>query len=151
MTDTLARHPQRRPSGSLLQKLHPNLTISEAINLIDKLQENVTQVVVIDPQILRLVLATILGRGHLLLEDVPGIGKTLVAKTLARSISANFKRIQCTPDLLPSDITGTSVYNQPALSLCRARCLPNSCWSMRLIGPPRAPSPVCWKAWPSAR
>ena len=113
MTDTFARHPQRRPSGSLLQKLHPNLTISEAINLIDKLQENVTQVVVIDPQILRLVLATILGRGHLLLEDVPGIGKTLVAKTLARSISANFKRIQCTPDLLPSDITGTSVYNQP--------------------------------------
>jgi MoxR-like ATPase len=48
----------------------------------------------------------------LLLEDVPGVGKTLVAKTLARSISASFKRIQCTPDLLPSDITGTSIYNQ---------------------------------------
>jgi hypothetical protein len=56
MTDTLARHPQRRPSGSLLQKLHPSLTISEAINLIGKLQQNVTQVVVIDPQILKLLI-----------------------------------------------------------------------------------------------
>lgn len=88
------------------------ITIAEAAQLIERLERNVNSVVVIEPLKLRLILTAILGQGHLLLEDVPGIGKTLVAKTIARSISASFKRIQCTPDLLPSDITGTSIYNQ---------------------------------------
>lgn len=68
--------------------------------------------VVIDDQKLRLILAALLAKGHVLLEDVPGIGKTLVAKALARSVHASFKRIQCTPDLLPGDITGGAIYNQ---------------------------------------
>jgi MoxR-like ATPase len=89
-----------------------DLTIDQAAHLIERLQENVSRAAVVKSETLRLILATILGRGHLLLEDVPGIGKTLVAKALARSISARFKRVQCTPDLLPSDITGTSIYNQ---------------------------------------
>jgi MoxR-like ATPase len=88
------------------------LTLEQAGQLINRLQQNVNRVAVVNPAILKLVLTTILARGHLLLEDVPGIGKTLVAKALARSITARFKRIQCTPDLLPSDITGTSIYNQ---------------------------------------
>ena len=74
--------------------------------------DNVRQAVVIDHERLELILAALLARGHLLLEDVPGIGKTLVAKALARSVEATFKRIQCTPDLLPSDITGSAIFNQ---------------------------------------
>jgi MoxR-like ATPase len=54
----------------------------------------------------------LLSRGHLLIEDVPGVGKTILARSLAQSIGGEFKRLQCTPDLLPSDITGVSVYNQ---------------------------------------
>lgn len=88
------------------------LTSTQAIELVDRLQTNIVQVAIVTPDKLKLILTTILAQGHLLLEDVPGVGKTLVAKTLANSISASFKRIQCTPDLLPSDITGTTVYNQ---------------------------------------
>ena len=89
-----------------------DLTIDQAAQLIERLQKNVSQAAVVKPDTLKLVLATILARGHLLFEDVPRIGKTLVAKALARSISVRFKRIQCTPDLLPSDITGASIFNQ---------------------------------------
>lgn len=105
-----SQRPAERPA--IINNARENLTIEAAASLINQLQDNVNQVVVIAPQTLQLILATILAQGHLLLEDVPGIGKTLVAKTLARSISASFKRIQCTPDLLPSDITGTSIYHQ---------------------------------------
>ena len=61
---------------------------------------------------IRLVIVALLAGGHALLEDVPGVGKTLLAKSLARSIHGRFQRIQCTPDLLPTDITGTNIWNQ---------------------------------------
>jgi MoxR-like ATPase len=62
--------------------------------------------------ILELVLTCLLAEGHLLLEDVPGTAKTLLAKTLARALGGGFRRLQCTPDLLPGDVTGSSVFNQ---------------------------------------
>lgn len=76
------------------------------------LMDMIQRAVVIDEQKLEIILAAILARGHILLEDIPGIGKTLVAKAIATSMHASFKRVQCTPDLLPSDITGSAIYNQ---------------------------------------
>jgi MoxR-like ATPase len=73
---------------------------------------NIERVIEGKPSILRLALVVMLAEGHLLIEDVPGVGKTKLAKALARSIDCSVRRIQFTPDLLPSDVTGVSVYNQ---------------------------------------
>lgn len=77
-----------------------------------QVRENIEQVIVGKSHVVELVLVAILCEGHLLIEDVPGIGKTMLAKSVARSLGCTFRRLQCTPDLLPSDITGTYVYNQ---------------------------------------
>ena len=63
-------------------------------------------------QVVRLTVTSLVAHGHLLLEDVPGVGKTSLAKAVARSVDGEFARVQCTPDLLPSDLVGTSVWNQ---------------------------------------
>jgi MoxR-like ATPase len=73
---------------------------------VERLIANIERVVIGKRDVIRLVVAALLSRGHALLEDRPGVGKTMLARTLARSISCEFKRIQCTPDLLPVDITG---------------------------------------------
>jgi MoxR-like ATPase len=73
---------------------------------------NVEQVIIGKHQAVEMVLIALLCKGHVLLEDVPGTGKTVLAKTIARSIGCSFKRIQFTPDLLPSDVTGISIFNQ---------------------------------------
>jgi MoxR-like ATPase len=88
------------------------LPVPQPAQLIARLSANVRAAAVVRPDRLELLLAALIARGHLLLEDVPGIGKTLVAKALAKSLAADFKRVQCTPDLLPSDITGSSLYDQ---------------------------------------
>ncbi|HEY9809918.1 MAG TPA: MoxR family ATPase [Halomicronema sp.] len=78
---------------------------------IDRLTENLSQTIVGKTDAIRLVIVALLAGGHALLEDVPGVGKTLLAKSLARSIAGKFQRIQCTPDILPTDITGTNIWN----------------------------------------
>ncbi|MEB3310323.1 MAG: MoxR family ATPase [Snowella sp.] len=78
---------------------------------IHQLVNNLSRTIVGKSDSIRLVLVALLSGGHALLEDVPGVGKTLLAKSLARSINGHFQRVQCTPDLLPSDITGTNIWN----------------------------------------
>lgn len=82
--------------------------------LCEQIERNISKVIVGKHQTIELLLVALLGEGHILLEDVPGLGKTLIAKSLAKSIGGSFKRVQFTPDLLPADITGFNVYNQQA-------------------------------------
>ncbi|MGB3510303.1 MAG: MoxR family ATPase [Microcoleaceae cyanobacterium] len=78
---------------------------------VEKLKQNLSRTIVGKEKAIQLVLVALLSEGHVLLEDVPGVGKTLLAKSLARSIAGKFQRIQSTPDLLPTDITGTNIWN----------------------------------------
>jgi len=82
------------------------------LETITRVVENMKKVIVGKPDVLELSVVAVLCEGHILIEDVPGIGKTTLAKTLARSLGCSFRRIQCTPDLLPSDITGIHFFNQ---------------------------------------
>ncbi|AVM42968.1 AAA family ATPase [Fastidiosipila sanguinis] len=83
----------------------------ETANLINKVKNNVNQIVIGQSEALELLLIGLVSRGHVLLEDVPGIGKTTLASSLAKSLGLDFKRIQFTPDVMPSDITGFNMYN----------------------------------------
>jgi len=87
-------------------------TVQMVQALSERIAENVERVIVGKSREVRMVLVALLCRGHVLIEDVPGVGKTVLAKAIARSIGSTFKRIQFTPDLLPSDITGVNVFNQ---------------------------------------
>jgi MoxR-like ATPase len=83
----------------------------DAESALERLIENIGLVVLGKPEVIRLAVVALLAEGHVLIEDVPGVGKTLLARALAASIDCDFRRIQFTPDLLPSDILGSSVYN----------------------------------------
>jgi MoxR-like ATPase len=83
-------------------------------DLCKRIIENVSHVIVGKEHSIEFLLVALLADGHVLIEDIPGLGKTLIAKSLAKSIGASFKRVQFTPDLLPGDITGFNVYNQQA-------------------------------------
>lgn len=84
-------------------------TISE--NVLLNLKENINKVMIGNEETIKLVITCLISKGHILLEDVPGTGKTVMAKSLARSLEGEFKRVQFTPDLLPSDITGLNYFD----------------------------------------
>lgn len=100
---------------------HPAVTTADRLSLedvalikttADRLEESIERVIVGKPEVVRLALVALLCEGHILLEDVPGLGKTTLAKAIARSLGCTFRRIQFTPDLMPADITGINYYNQ---------------------------------------
>ena len=116
-----------------------------------KIIANVEQAIVGKRQQIILSLVAWFSEGHILLEDVPGVAKTMLARALAASVGCSFKRIQCTPDLLPTDVTGVSIFNQ---KIDRVRISPrpdlrsNRAWPTKSIEPRRARRRRCWKRWP---
>ena len=100
---------QQRPSHRPPQE---NASLELVTTVAGRLAKAMNSVIEGKPDVVRTAITVLLAEGHLLLEDVPGVGKTMLAKTLARSIDCSVRRVQFTPDLLPSDVTGVSVYNQ---------------------------------------
>jgi MoxR-like ATPase len=89
-----------------------DINISQAQQLAGKIIDNIGKVMVGKPEAGQLAVIALISQGHLLIEDAPGVGKTMLARSLAKSINCTFKRIQFTPDMLPGDVTGVTVYNQ---------------------------------------
>lgn len=89
----------------------------DVASIAQRISENIQKVILGKKDEIELAILALLSKGHILLEDVPGVGKTVLAKSLAASLGCSFKRIQFTPDLLPSDVIGVSIYNQKLESL----------------------------------
>jgi MoxR-like ATPase len=105
----------------------------DTATLMERMLYEVKKVVVGQDHFLERMLVAILAQGHLLVEGVPGLAKTLTVKTLADAIHGSFKRIQFTPDLVPADLVGTRIYNQKTASSRprSGRCSPTCCWPTR--------------------
>ncbi len=90
----------------------PRLDLFEVAELGSRLRDNISRAVKAPDQVVRDVIVALLAEGHVLIEDAPGVGKTALARSLARSLEAEYARVQCTSDLLPADLVGTNVFNQ---------------------------------------
>lgn len=127
--------------------------LDAVVRVANRIRTNIETVIEGKTEVVRTAVAVMLAEGHLLIEDVPGVGKTMLSKALARSIDASVRRIQFTPDLLPSDVTGVSVYNQETRQF---EFRPGGIFANIVVGDeinrasPR-PSPHCWSAWRSSR
>jgi MoxR-like ATPase len=100
--------PERSPEPTV----DAPLRVSTVEQLCAEIEANVSRVIVGHDEVIEHVITAVLGRGHVLLDDVPGVGKTMLARSIARSVDCTFSRVQFTPDLLPSDVTGVNVFNQ---------------------------------------
>ena len=128
-------------------------TIVDAAAVAGRIAGNVATVIVGKDDVIEQALAALIAEGHILVEDVPGVGKTMLARSIAVSIGGTFSRIQFTPDLLPSDVTGVSVYNQSSgeFSFRSGPIAAQLVLPTKSTGPPPKPSRRCWKPWKSAR
>jgi MoxR-like ATPase len=111
---SVATHPPASSDGlrPVTPAEGPTRPVAELQALLTALRDNISGVFLGKPEVIRHSLVALLADGHLLLEDVPGIGKTLLAKAIAKSLACSFHRVQFTPDLLPADLIGTSVFHQ---------------------------------------
>ncbi len=100
-----------------------NDKISKSSSFIDDLKKGINQVILGQDELISKIIISILSNGHILLEGVPGLAKTMTVKTLAKLIKTEFQRIQFTPDMLPADLLGTLIYNQKTGSLTQERGL----------------------------
>lgn len=103
---------QRTVQGLEETGVHSNVQVSEVAAHANAIVDEVEKAIVGKTQTVRMAVVALMCNGHLLIEDIPGVGKTTLAKALARAIGGEFRRMQFTPDLLPADITGSSIYNQ---------------------------------------
>ncbi len=99
-------------NGHVTKEDSPSAAVQMIQTLTERVVTNIKKVIVGKDDTVRLTLIAVISQGHILIEDVPGVGKTVLTKAIARSIGCTFKRVQFTPDLLPSDVTGVSIYNQ---------------------------------------
>jgi MoxR-like ATPase len=126
-------------AGTLAAGGASDTRLTEARAVVEDVARSVERVISGKPEAIRLSLVALLAEGHLLIEDVPGVGKTMLAKALARSIDCSMRRIQFTPDLLPGDVTA------------RGRSSRTSSSATRSTAPHRRRSRRCWRPWRSSR
>src|SRR5439155_5123936 len=105
-------HPRRGGKAYLMEERATGIAPAESADLVRRLADNLAKVIHAPAETLRLCVLCLVSEGHLIIEDFPGVGKTMLAKALARSLDCSFSRIQFTPDLLPSDVTGVKVFNK---------------------------------------
>jgi MoxR-like ATPase len=119
----------------------------DAAEPIHRLESNVARVIRGKREVIRLATVCVLARGHVLIEDVPGVGKTTLSQALARSLGLSFQRIQFTSDLLPSDIIGVSIFNQKtqAFEFVPGPLFANVVLAERSTAPRRRRSRRCWR------
>ena len=127
------------------------MSVTETAQFVQTVIENVERVIVGKRRAIELVMVALLCDGHVLIEDIPGVGKTMLARAVAISLGCSFKRLQCTPDLLPNDVTGVSVFNQKTgeFEFRPGPAFVNILLADESTAPHPVHSQLCWRRWVS--